>query len=323
MKRINTATAVNGEFVDGNRTLGQKATQFSAEWCNTIQEELCAIVELITGASVKGSSNHEVIDALNGNRTFHSVKVGSAELSIVPGLGESLRNLAALSAGVIEALTEFKVGGSKWESGNGQPTLTGLYGVEAGNVGTTNLQADTIDVHGEGVTALQVLKKLVGDQGQSAQSNALLIGATRADSLVVEGDAEVSGNLIVYGALLLAGAFTADGGFATSNGDFSTNNGDVSAPNGTMTAGKLRLGSGSTLVANDAGSESTITAQLQALAGGTVAVIINKHSAALQFSGTTFYPLGAWQIPAGGAAQVIVHGDGDSKKCYPMVGTYV
>lgn len=323
MKRISTATAVNGMFVDGNRTLGQKATQFSAEWCNTIQEELCAIVELITGEAVTGLSNHEVIDALNGNRTFNSVKVGSAELKVVSGLGASLSNLAALSAGIIEALTEFKVGGSKWESGNGHPTLTGLYGVDAGNVGTTNLQTDTIDAHGEGVTELQVLKKLVGDQGQSAQSNALPLGATRADSLVVEGDAEVGGDLFVDGYLTIVGAFVADGGFSTNNGDFSTSNGSVSAPNGTVTAGKLKLGSGSTLVANYAGSESTITAQLQALASGTVAVIINKHSAALQFSGTTFYPIGAWQIPAGGAAQVIVHGDGDGKKCYPMVGTYV
>lgn len=322
MKRIATQTSVDGRFVDGNRALGQKATQFSAEWCNAIQEELCAIVELITGAAVTGLSNHEVIDALNGDRTFRSIKVGSAELSVVPVLGESLRNLAAVSAGVIEALTKFVVGGSKWEPGNERPTITGLYGLEAGNVGTTNLQADTIDAHGESVTVLQVLKKLVGNQGQSAQSSALLLGATRADSLFVDGDAEVSGGLTVDGDLAIVGKSVADGGFSTNNGDFSTSNGSVSAPNGTVTAGKLKLGSGSTLIATSAGSESTITTQLQALASGTVAVIINKHSAALQFSGT-FYPLGTWQIPAGGAAQVIVHGDGDSKKCYPMVGTYV
>lgn len=322
MKRINTATAVNGMFVDGNRALGQKATQFSAEWCNAIQEELCAIVELITDAAVTGSSNHEVIDALNGDRTFRSVKVGSAELSVVTGLGESLRNLAALSAGVIEALTKFKVGGSQWTPGNKQPKIEGLYSLEAGNVGTTNLQADTIDAHGEGVNVIQVLKKLVGDQGQSELSNALLLGATRADSLVVDGNAEVSGDLNVDGDLSIVGKLVNDGGFDTNNGDFSTSNGSVSAPNGTVTAGKLKLGSGSTFVATSAGSESTITTQLKALSSGTVAVIINKHSAALQFS-DTFYPLGTWQVPAGGAAQVIVHGDGDSKKCYPMLGTYV
>ena len=37
MKRINTATAVNGMFVDGNRDLGQKATKLSADWCSPLQ----------------------------------------------------------------------------------------------------------------------------------------------------------------------------------------------------------------------------------------------------------------------------------------------
>lgn len=250
------------------------------------------------------------------------MKISTAEIKTSSGQ-PVITGFATISGGTIEALTKFVVGGSEWEPGNGRPTITGLYGLKAGNVGTTNLQADTIDAHGESVTVLQVLKKLVGDQGQSAQSNALLLGETRADSLLVDGDADVDGDLVVYGDLAIVGKSVADGGFSTNNGDFSTSNGSVSAPNGTVTAGKLKLGDGSILVANSAGSESTITTQLQALASGTVAVIINKHSAALQFSGTTFYPLGAWQIPAGGAAQVIVHDDGDSKKCYPMVGTYV
>ena len=37
MKRINTARAVNAMFVDGNRALGQKATQLSADWCSPLQ----------------------------------------------------------------------------------------------------------------------------------------------------------------------------------------------------------------------------------------------------------------------------------------------
>lgn len=277
---------------------------------------------------VRGSGTYrDIVFSLSQLREFFTTnpdmfKVGTSEWKNVQGTGPTMGGLAALSAGVIEAKTMFVVGDSQWIPGNSQPKIEGLYGIDAGNVSTTNLHADTIDSHGDGVTVLQVLKKLVGDQGQSAQSNALALGATRADSLVVEGDAEVVGDMVVDGGLTIVGVFVADGGFATNNGDFSTSNGSVSAPNGVVTAGKLKLGSGSTLVANSAGSESTITTQLQALASGTVAVIINKHSAALQFSGT-FYPLGTWQIPAGGAAQVIVHGDGDSKKCYPMVGTYV
>lgn len=198
MKRINTATAVNGMFVDGNRALGQKATQFSAEWCNTIQEELCAIVELITGTAVTGSSNHEVIDALNGDRTFRSVKVGSAELSAVPGLGESLRNLAALSVGVIDALMKFKVGGSQWTPGNNQPKIEGLYGLEAGNVGTTNLQADTIDAHGKGESTIQVKKRLVRDNAPGKENEPLLLGPTQ-----VGGVLKVTGNLDAFGGLTL------------------------------------------------------------------------------------------------------------------------
>ena len=198
MKRINTATAVNGMFVDGNRALGQKATQFSAEWCNTIQEELCAIVELITGAAVTGLSNHEVIDALNSDRTFRSVKVGSAELSVVAGLGESLRGLAALSAGVIEAMTKIKVGGSQWTPGSGQPKIDGLYGLEAGNVGTTNLQADTIDAHGKGVTTIQVKKRLVRDNAPGQENEPLLLGPTQ-----VGGGLNVTGNLDAFGGLTL------------------------------------------------------------------------------------------------------------------------
>ena len=198
MKRINTATAVNGKFVDGNRTLGQKATQFSAEWCNAIQEELCAIVELITGAAVTGLSNHEVIDALNGDRTFRSVKVGSAELKVVSGLGVSLSNLAALSAGVIEAPTMFKVGGSQWIPGNNQPKIEGLYGVDAGNVGTTNLQADTIDSHGDGVNAIQVKKRLVRDNAPGQENEPLLLGPTQ-----VGGGLKVTGNLDAFGGLTL------------------------------------------------------------------------------------------------------------------------
>lgn len=196
MKRINTATAVNGKFVDGNRTLGQKATRFSAEWCNAVQEELCAIVELITGAAVTGLSNHEVIDALNGDRTFNSVKVGSAELKIVSGLGVSLSNLAALSAGVIEALTKLKVGGSEWVPGNNQPSISGLYSLEAGNVDAANVKVDTLTPHSQNGTKIEVGTMLVKSLAQAAEK--LALGPTQ-----VNGDQKVTGNLDAFGGLTL------------------------------------------------------------------------------------------------------------------------
>ena len=56
MKRIDTRTAVNGRFVDGNKITGRKATQFDASWCNEIQEELVNLVES-AGINLDDSEN--------------------------------------------------------------------------------------------------------------------------------------------------------------------------------------------------------------------------------------------------------------------------
>lgn len=63
MKRIDTSTAVGGRFVDGNKTTGQKATQFSAEWCNQIQEELCNFLAALGVSMPSGLSENEIANA--------------------------------------------------------------------------------------------------------------------------------------------------------------------------------------------------------------------------------------------------------------------
>lgn len=63
MKRINTPTAENGRFVDGNRAIGKSATQFSAEWCNMVQEEICNLIKALTGAEPTGRSEKELMNA--------------------------------------------------------------------------------------------------------------------------------------------------------------------------------------------------------------------------------------------------------------------
>ena len=45
MHKIDTQTAVNGEFTDGNPSTGVKATQLNAGWFNSVQRELCNAVE--------------------------------------------------------------------------------------------------------------------------------------------------------------------------------------------------------------------------------------------------------------------------------------
>ncbi|MBR6833849.1 MAG: hypothetical protein IKM81_10770 [Fibrobacter sp.] len=65
MKRINTPTATQDrKFRDGNRTTGLKATQFSAEWCNDVQEELCNIIEILSGHGPTGESQSEAANAI-------------------------------------------------------------------------------------------------------------------------------------------------------------------------------------------------------------------------------------------------------------------
>ena len=60
MKRISTSTAVQNKFVDGNKATGQKATQFNAEWCNQVQEEICSLLEA-AGVTV-GGNDHQLKD---------------------------------------------------------------------------------------------------------------------------------------------------------------------------------------------------------------------------------------------------------------------
>lgn len=154
--------------------------------------------------AVKGSgSDRDKAYTIQELRVFFTTnpdmfKVGTSEWKNVQGTGPTIVGLAALSAGVIEALMEFVVGESKWERGDNKPTISGLYGLESGNVGTTNLQADTIDAHGEGVTSIQVNKRLVRNNAPGQENEPLLLGPTQ-----VGGRLKVTGSLDAFGGLTL------------------------------------------------------------------------------------------------------------------------
>lgn len=150
-----------------------------------------------------GSNRHraftvaEIIEYIKANKldgmtigTTAGIKTSSGNPVIV--------NFYAIDAGTIEAKEKFKAGDSEWVPGNHQPTISGLYGLEAGNVGTTNLQADTIDAHGEGVTSIQVKKRLVRNNAPGQENEPLLLGPTQ-----VGGGLKVTGNLDAFGGLTL------------------------------------------------------------------------------------------------------------------------
>lgn len=71
MHKIDTQTAVNGEFTDGNPSTGVKATQLNAGWFNSVQRELCNAVEKFGIALSKEDDMQlwKVVSAL-GVKTF-------------------------------------------------------------------------------------------------------------------------------------------------------------------------------------------------------------------------------------------------------------
>ena len=71
MHKIDTQTAVNGEFTDGNPSTGVKATQLNAGWFNSVQREICNAVEKFGFALSKEDDMQlwKVVSAL-GVKTF-------------------------------------------------------------------------------------------------------------------------------------------------------------------------------------------------------------------------------------------------------------
>lgn len=104
MKRINTPTATEDhKFRDGNKTTGVCATQFNADWCNDIQEEICNFILMLTGHEPTGESQNEmalaalrssivVIEKVNASYSTlkNSVSNGATPIIVDAGSSESL-----------------------------------------------------------------------------------------------------------------------------------------------------------------------------------------------------------------------------------------
>lgn len=63
MHKIDTDTAVGNEFVDGNAAASIRATRLNAKWFNTIQRELCNIVQK-AGMALSDSDDGQVFSAI-------------------------------------------------------------------------------------------------------------------------------------------------------------------------------------------------------------------------------------------------------------------
>lgn len=66
MHRIDTATAEDGKFVNGNAAQGKKGTQVDETWLNSVQEEICNVIE-DNGQTLDSSNNGQLSNVLSRN----------------------------------------------------------------------------------------------------------------------------------------------------------------------------------------------------------------------------------------------------------------
>lgn len=124
------------------------------------------------------------------------IKVGASTWKNVDGVGPSITDLYSLAVGIIEAAVKFKVGGSEWVPGNNKPSISGLYSLDAGNVDSANVSADTIKARSNNNNRVEVEAMLVKSLSQAAEK--LNLGPTQ-----VNGEQKVTGNLDAFGGLTL------------------------------------------------------------------------------------------------------------------------
>lgn len=120
------------------------------------------------------------------------INVGTSIWKNVPNVGPTIDQLYYLGAGIVEAAMKFKVGGSEWVPGNNQPSISGLYSLEAGNVDSANVAVDTLKPHSSGGTKIEVGAMLVKSLSQATEK--LSLGPTQ-----MNGDSRVVGQLQVDG----------------------------------------------------------------------------------------------------------------------------
>lgn len=124
------------------------------------------------------------------------INVGTSVWKNVANVGPTIEHLYYLGAGIIEAAVKFKVGGSEWVPGNNQPSISGLYSLEAGNVDSANVAVDTLKPHSSDGTKIEVGAMLVKSLSQATEK--LSLGPTQ-----VNGEQKVTGNLDAFGGLTL------------------------------------------------------------------------------------------------------------------------
>lgn len=224
MKRISTATAVQNRFVDGNKSTGRKATQFSAEWCNQIQEEIAGLLE--ANGIALGSSENQLAELfakvfLEGFLGIHiSQERGVAETNITPGTvktyggdgvkvrvqGGLLLNITGNGIFLYASDEETQLGSLVWDSDADAFKCTSNMKIDSG-----------LDVGGN-----------INASGQIKSTGGAVVGKRLQ---ATAGEVQATGDISTSNGNLSGKNVNATGNIQTTGGNVSAS-GDVTAQNG-------------------------------------------------------------------------------------------
>lgn len=89
MHKIDTNTAVDGSFVDKNASLGVDGTVVDASWLNSVQDEICNVIEE-AGKTLSKQDNGQMADAIGILTKRECAKTVIASNSIKQGISATI-----------------------------------------------------------------------------------------------------------------------------------------------------------------------------------------------------------------------------------------
>lgn len=240
MHKIDTDTAIDGEFVSGSSSTGQQATKLNASWFNTVQRELSNIVEK-AGMSLSKTDDGQVFSAffkyikdkgISGIKKAFSFSDESSHKTLnVDASGITFtQDIDSCTVSLNEGSLHFE-GSVDFEDGVEGPTEFRDSVKIVGNDQSTNIQLSSGSVTATGMiqgrvgnftNGLNVFGTTYAFAANGATiSTTLELGAgiNAQGSIVAGGGAEIGGNISIGGKADIDGNISV-GGNANVDGNF-------------------------------------------------------------------------------------------------------
>lgn len=203
MKKIATPTAVNGEFVNGNRETGRKATQFSAEWCNDIQNEIWNLICGLKGSDPTGESQDEALKAVNRHIVEYLTQENLTSARIFEVLEAGKLPVLQIGGGGASGYTKMYAYPCTFEKNNDGYRRAVFFRLSRGEV--NNVVSNVLYWY-------EYVNIPTNGQGEGSSNGSFNIDSPKLKSLGVVGNAEVGGNIVADGTLRGSSVLAEDGG---------------------------------------------------------------------------------------------------------------